>query len=51
MFAILALLAFAIALFGGSIGNIDLVILGFCFIALHLIVPLWWVNGRPGVRS
>jgi len=37
MFAILALLAFVLALFDVTIGSIDLVVLGLCFVAAHLI--------------
>jgi hypothetical protein len=38
MFALLALLCFVLALFGVSIGTIDLVVLGLAFIALHLLI-------------
>jgi len=47
MFAILALLCFVLALFHVALGSIDLTILGFCFIALHvafgsvLPLPTW----------
>ena len=37
VFALLALLCFVLALFDVTIGSIDLVVLGFCFIALHLL--------------
>jgi hypothetical protein len=37
MFAILALLAFLLALFGVHIGAINLVTLGLAFIAAHMI--------------
>ena len=37
MFAILALLCFVLALFHVALGSIDLTILGFCFISLHLL--------------
>jgi hypothetical protein len=37
MFAIAALLAFVLALFDVTIGSIDLVVLGLCFVAAHLI--------------
>lgn len=40
MFALLALLCFVLALFNVTIGTIDLVVLGFCFIALHLMFGL-----------
>jgi hypothetical protein len=42
MFALIALLCFVLALFRVSIGEIDLVVLGFVFVALHLMwaVPL-----------
>ena len=39
MFALLAFLAFLIALFERTLGPIDLVVLGLAFLALHLIVP------------
>jgi hypothetical protein len=37
MFALVALLCFILALFRVHLGSIDLVILGFCFISLHLM--------------
>jgi hypothetical protein len=37
MFAIIALICFVLALFHVVLGSVDLVVLGFCFIALHLI--------------
>lgn len=37
MFALLALLCFVLALFSVTIGSIDLVILGFCFLTIHLL--------------
>ena len=40
MFALLALLCFVLALFDVTIGSIDLGVLGFCFIALHLLFGL-----------
>lgn len=44
MFALFALLsfvvAFAVKLLGASTGDFDLVILGFCFVALHLTYPV-----------
>lgn len=36
MFAILALICFVLALFHVSLGSVDLTVLGFCFVALHL---------------
>lgn len=36
MFALLALLCFILKLFKANLGDIDLVILGFVFIAAHL---------------
>lgn len=47
MFALLALLCFVLALFDVALGSIDLVVLGFCFIALHLLFGLgltFWRN-------
>lgn len=37
MFALIALICFILALFRVHIGTIDLVVLGFVFIALHLL--------------
>jgi hypothetical protein len=53
MFAVLALIAFILALFRVHIGSIDLVILGFVFIAAHLMAGGWWPGGGPpwGRRS
>jgi hypothetical protein len=48
MFAIAALVCWAVAfilkLVGESLGKFDLVILGLCFLALHLLVGTgpWW---------
>lgn len=41
MFALAALICFLLALFGAHVGTIDLVVLGFVFIAAHLLVGLW----------
>jgi hypothetical protein len=41
MFAILALLAWVLALFDVHIGRIDFVVLGLCFLALHLSLDGW----------
>lgn len=38
MFALVALICFILALFHVHLGSIDLVVLGFCFVALHLMV-------------
>lgn len=43
-FAILALLCFVLALFRVHVGSVDLVILGLCFVAAHLIHP--WTPWR-----
>lgn len=40
MLALLALLAFVLALFDVTIGTIDLVVLGFVFLAAHLLLGL-----------
>lgn len=37
MFALIALICFVLALFGAHLGGIDLMILGLCFVALHLL--------------
>lgn len=51
MFALLAVIAFALAfilkLLGTSTGNVDLVILGLLFVALHLLVGVGWPWNRP----
>lgn len=51
MFAIVALICFVLALFHVQLGSIDLVVLGFVFIALHLIwavnIPWGRVRGNP----
>ena len=41
MLALLALLCFLLALFGGSIGGLDLVTLGLAFIAAAMLVGNW----------
>lgn len=46
MFAILALLAFVLALFGATVAGIDFVVLGLCFVAAHLIWA-WTPWTRP----
>jgi hypothetical protein len=42
MLAVLALICFVLALFDVALGSIDPVVLGFCFVAAHLMfgVPL-----------
>ena len=44
MFALLALLCFLLALFGAHVGEINLVILGFVFIAAAMLVGNWPVG-------
>ncbi len=46
MFAILALLAFVLALFGANVAGLDLVVLGLVFVAAHLIYA--WTPWRRG---
>lgn len=41
MFALIALICFVLALFHVSLGSIDLVILGFVFVAAHL---MWGIS-------
>jgi len=48
MFALVALICFILALFKVDIGSIDLVILGFCFIALHLMFGWGFDRFRRG---
>jgi hypothetical protein len=45
MAALLALICFVVALFGGSLGSIDLVTLGLAFVALHLLIGGWPFGG------
>lgn len=51
MFALIALICFILALFHVSLGSIDLVVLGLCFVALHLMVgwsiPWGRMRGEP----
>lgn len=47
MFAICALVCFLLALFHAHVGDLDLVVLGLAFIALHLI---WSPVGLPWNR-
>jgi hypothetical protein len=42
---LIALICFVLALFHVDIGSVDLVVLGFCFIALHLL--LGWGFSLP----
>lgn len=52
MFALLALIAFILALFGAHLGSIDLVVLGWVFIAAHLLFDFRpWGNWRAGPPS
>ncbi len=41
MFALLAAIVFAVKVFGGSIGSLDLLALGLCFVAIHLLIGMW----------
>lgn len=50
MFALLALVCFVVKLFDGHIGSIDLLVLGFVFVAAHLLVGLWPFGGPPWRR-
>ena len=51
MFALVALICFILALFNVHLGSINLVTLGFCFVALHLMVgwgiPWGRMRGNP----
>jgi len=44
MFALLALICFLLALFGGTIGSLNLVTLGFVFISAALLFGNWPVG-------
>lgn len=46
MWALAALICFVLALFHASVGSLDLVTLGFCFIALHLMWTIALPVGR-----
>ena len=46
MFAILALIVFLLALFGGHIGGVSLLYLGLAFLAAHLVFS--WTPWRRG---
>lgn len=46
MFAILALLCFVLALFHAHVDGLDLVVLGFCFLAAHMVYA--WTPWRRG---
>lgn len=53
MFAIVAALLFILAAFGVHMGEVDLVALGLCAMAIHLLVGTWpWgaihIGRRPG---
>jgi hypothetical protein len=48
MFALLALLCFVLALFGVSLGSVDLTVLGLCFVAAHLLWAWTPWAGRLG---
>lgn len=53
MFALVALICFILALFGVHLGSINLLVLGFCFVALHLMVG-WgipWGRWRGGPQA
>lgn len=51
MFALLALIAFLLALFGAHVGSIDLVTLGLAFIAAHLLLGAWPFGAAPWRRG
>jgi hypothetical protein len=51
MFALIALICFILALFKVDIGTINLVTLGFVFIALALMFPGWLIGGAPFRRA
>lgn len=50
MAALLALLCFLLALFGVHPGGLDMMVLGLCFVALHLLVGVWPLRG-PIIRQ
>ncbi len=51
MFALVALICFILALFHAHVGSVDLVILGFVFTALHLLINDTWVARRIKVND
>jgi len=50
MFAIVALICFVARLFHGSLGSIDLVVLGLAFLAAHFVwnpIAMPWTRRNP----
>lgn len=47
MFAIVAALLFILAAFGVHMGDIDLVALGLCAVAIHLLIGNWPLGTLP----
>jgi hypothetical protein len=47
VFALVALICFILALFKVHLGSLDLTVLGFCFVALHLM----FMGIVPGLDS
>ena len=46
MFALCALISFVLALFDVELGSIDFVVLGFVFVAAHLLLGGGWTPWR-----
>lgn len=46
MFAIVAALLFILAAFGVAIGTVNLVALGLCAVAIHLLVGTWPLRSK-----
>lgn len=44
MFAILALLAFVLALVGVTVGTLSLVVVGLALLAAHFVATKYWVR-------
>jgi hypothetical protein len=51
MAALGALICFILALLGAKIGNLDLVVFGLVFVALHLLIGSWPFSGLPWRRE
>lgn len=50
MFAVIAALIFILAAFGVALGTVNLVALGLCALAIHMLVGTWGLP-RPLVRK
>lgn len=46
MFAIIAALLFILAAFGVALGTVNLVALGLCAVAIHLLIGTWPLSSK-----